>query len=141
MKDLIHRLEGADGPLDHGGVALLLAGIRGKTLRRFAIHRGDGGEDEMHLQFTDGTDSNISEYGWPDRSLDAAMALVVPEAWLSLSHRRDSETGARICVAALDFSREPYTAVGSAKTFPLALTIACLKAIESRRAAQSEDAT
>jgi hypothetical protein len=81
MQELIERLEKASGPLDDGGVALLIATLNGKTLRKFAIATGDAGEDEMQIYCTDGTTlraSSINEY--PDRSLDAAMSYV-PEGW------------------------------------------------------------
>jgi hypothetical protein len=64
-------------------------------------------------------------------NLQDAVSAVPDDLWVKIEHRRN-DSGERICVAVLELDRRPYTAVGWAQTFPLALCIAILRAMEAK---------
>lgn len=135
---LIKRLTEAEGPLDNGGVAMLIAALRRTHVRHFSIHRGDGGEDEMTIAFANGAMGCFSENNWPDRSLDAAVSAVPYNAPDRLVFWRVGNDGEGANPAAFKaeillagkFTSPAFRAVAAAA--PLAMCIAILKALEAK---------
>lgn len=60
-------------------------------------------------------------------SIDAALTLADPDWWLQLRHQRSGE-GEKWCVCFFELTEDPYIASARAKTFPLAVTAAALRA-------------
>jgi len=121
--ELIAKLEAATGPLDNPTVAEILATVRGKQIRSWSIATGDAGEDEMQIYCTDGTVIRCSEFDYPDRSIDAALALV-PDDHDPEIKRAKHRKGWRVNLWQADGIGQS----GDAPTAPLAICIAALRA-------------
>lgn len=142
LQDLIIAVEGADGRLDDETLGRVICAVEGVKFDRSEIWCGDDGSDELNVFGGKCIVWRSYRHLAPDVSIDAALALIerkLPDAVCGIENiGRVAPAEARVIT---EYSEDEvltqYEAV--AKTAPLALCAALLRALQSQAQENRKD--